>query len=104
MLQLDIERELNLRGKQSERQQIRSALIDIFARERSEKVHYGKLEKEGLKLYARNGKVVGIQGVKRRYRLKTLGFDPLRISMERDRLQDLKRMERDRDKDQGLER
>jgi hypothetical protein len=46
-----------------------------------------------LELYSRGGKIVGVQGLNRRHRLKTLGFDPSRISMEKvkehNRLKDL---------------
>jgi hypothetical protein len=108
MLQLDIERELNLRGKRSERQEIQLKLIDVFAKARSEKVHYSEFEKAGLMLYSRNGRIVGVHGLRRRYRLKTLGFDPERIVMERtrtqERLDDFRNQIRKRDREQGLER
>jgi hypothetical protein len=108
MLKLDIERELNLRGKQSERQEIQSKLIEVFARERTEKVYYKELEKAGLELYSRDGKIVGVQGFNKRYRLKTLGFDPIRISMEKvkeqNRLKDLQKLKSNKNKDQELER
>ena len=103
MLQLDIERELNLRGKRSERQEIQSKLVQVFARERTEKVNYRELEKSGLELYSRGGKIAGVQGFNRRYRLKTLGFDPSRVSMKKTinkkRLQDLKQIKFNKDKE-----
>ena len=109
ILQLDIERELNLRGKRSERQDIQNILVGVYARERKEKVHYGELEKAGLKLYSRGGKIVGVQGFRRRYRLKTLGFDPaLRLSMENIqspyRMEELQKLKSNKDRDQELER
>lgn len=106
MLHLDIERELNLRGKRSERQEIQLKLIEVFARERTEKVHYRELEKAGLELYSRGGKIVGVQGLNRRYRLKTLGFDPSRISIEKEqkRRAELQKLKSRKDKDQELER
>ena len=95
ILQLDIERELNLRGKKSERQQIQEKLIEVFAKARTAKVHYKEFIKAGLDLYSRGEKIVGIQGATRRYRLKTLGFDPSRITKEKvqqhNRLQELNR-------------
>ena len=95
MLQLDIDRELNLRGNRSERQEIQSKLIQVFAKARTEKVYYRELEKVGLELYSRGGNIVGVQGFNKRYRLKTLGFDPIRISMEKvkeqSRLKDLQK-------------
>jgi len=107
MLQLDIERELNLRGKRSERQQIQMKLIEVFSKQRSEKVHYSEFEKAGLKLYSRNGKIVGVHGLQRRYRLKTLGFDPERITIDKtlakNRLQNLKQQQSKKDKQQDLE-
>ena len=109
ILQLDIERELNLRGKRSERQDIQDILVGVYARERKEKVHYGELEKAGLKLYSRGGKIVGVQGFRRRYRLKTLGFDPaLRLTMENIqspyRMEELQKLKSNKDRDQELER
>ncbi|MDG5490603.1 relaxase/mobilization nuclease domain-containing protein [Psychroserpens sp. SPM9] len=107
MLQLDIEMELNLRGKRSERQQIQMKLIEVFSKQRSEKVHYSEFEKAGLKLYSRDGKIVGIHGLRRRYRLKTLGFEPERITIEKtrtqNRLQNLKEQLSKRDREQDLE-
>jgi histone H3/H4 len=109
ILQLDIERELNLRGKRSERQDIQDILVGVYARERKEIVHYRELEKAGLKLYSRGGKIVGVQGFRRRYRLKTLGFDPaLRLSMENIqspyRMEELQKLKSNKDRDQELER
>jgi len=109
ILQLDIERELNLRGKRSERQDIQDILVAVYARERKEKVHYKKLENAGLKLYSRGGKIVGVQGFRRRYRLKTLGFDPaLRLSMKNIqspyRMEELQKLKSNKDRDQELER
>ena len=109
ILQLDIERELNLRGKRSERQDIQDILVGVYARERKEIVHYRELEKAGLKLYSRGGKIVGVQGFRRRYRLKTLGFDPaLRLSMKNIqspyRMEELQKLKSNKDRDQELER
>lgn len=104
MLQLDIERELNLRGKKSERQEIQLKLVEVFAKARTEKVYYKELEKVGLQLYSRGGKIVGVQGFNRRYRLKTLGFDPIRISMEKNRLKELQKLKSSKDKNQDLEK
>lgn len=107
MLQLDIERELNLRGKKSERQQIQEKLIAVFAKARTAKVHYKEFVKAGLDLYSRGEKIVGIQGATRRYRLKTLGFDPSRITKEKvqqhNRLQELNRG-KSKDQEIDLER
>lgn len=106
MLQLDIERELNLRGKQSERQELRDVLVEVFARVRTEEVDKREFEKAGIQFYSRGGKIVGVQGFKRRYRLKTLGFDPARISMEKElkRMTELQKLKSRKDKDQEQER
>lgn len=106
MLQLDIERELNLRGKQSERQELRDVLVEVFARVRTEQVDKREFEKAGIQFYSRAGKIVGVQGFKRRYRLKTLGFDPARISMEKEqkRMNELQKLKSRKDKDQEQER
>ena len=101
---------MDVDGKRSERQEIQSKLIEVFARERSEKVHYKELEKVGLELYSRGGKIVGIQGFNKRYRLKTLGFDPSRVSLEKtqekSRLDSLRKLQakKKRNKDQEFER
>lgn len=106
MLQLDIERELNLRGKQSERQELRDVLVEVFARVRTEEVDKREFEKAGIQFYSRGGKIVGVQGFKRRYRLKTLGFDPARISIEKEqkRMSELQKLKSRKDKDQEQER
>lgn len=106
MLQLDIERELNLRGKQSERQELRDVLVEVFARVRTEQVNKREFEKAGIQFYSRGGKIVGVQGFKRRYRLKTLGFDPARISIEKEqkRMNELQKLKSQKDKDQEQER
>lgn len=106
ILQLDIERELNLRGKQSERQELRDVLVEVFARVRTEQVDKSEFERAGIQFYSRAGKIVGVQGFKRRYRLKTLGFDPARISMEKEqkRMNDLQKLKSRKNKDQEQER
>lgn len=107
MLQTDIERELNLRGKRSERQELQMKLIEVFSKQRREQVHYSEFEKAGLKFYTRDGKIVGVHGLRRRYRLKTLGFSPERIAMEQtkthERLQNLNKQKNLEDRDQDLE-
>ena len=108
MLQLDIDRELNLRGKRSERQEIQFKLIQVFSKARTEKFYFKELEKAGIELYSRGGKIVGVQGFNKRYRLKTLGFDPTRISMEKmkgkNRFKDLLRLKSNKNKNHELER
>ena len=106
ILQLDIERELNLRGKKSERQELRDTLVEVFARIRTEKVDKKEFEKAGIEFYSRGGSIVGVQGFKRRYRLKTLGFDPSRISIEKKkkRTAELDKIKSNRSKNQEKER
>ena len=106
MLQLDIERELNLRGKRSERQELQNILVEVFARVRKEEVYYKEFEKAGIQFYSRGGQIVGVQGFNRRYRLKTLGFDPSRISMkkERKRIAELQKLKSKKDIDKEQER
>ena len=79
MAELEIERQLNLRGKQSERQQISLKVLEAFAQSNSKKHFYERLHKLGLETYERSGKVVGVYGNKRKYRLQTLGFSEYRI-------------------------
>ena len=106
MLQLDIERELNLRGKRSERQELQNILVEVFARVRKEEVYYKEFEKAGIQFYSRGGQIVGVQGFNRRYRLKTLGFDPSRISMEKERkrIAELQKLKSKKDIDKEQER
>ena len=107
MLQHDIERELNLRGKRSEKQQIQSKLVEVFAKQRTEHVYYKEFENAGLDLYSRDNKIVGVQGNKRRYRLTTLGFTPERIVKDRsllnERLNQLDKLHKKEDKNIDLE-
>lgn len=108
LAELDIERHLNLMGKQSERQQIAQKVMELYAEAKSEKSFYLKLEKAGLRPYQRGGKIVGVMGTKRKYRLKTLGYSAERIAKEKrkqhSRLQSLERLKATKNKDLELGR
>jgi len=71
---------LNLRGQQSEKQQIQMKLAVSYSKATSQKHFYSLLKKEELTLYFRN-KEPGIKGIKRKYKLKTLGYSLERISL-----------------------
>jgi len=66
-----------------------------------------------LNTYFRNGKIAGLQGEKRRYRLKTLGFSKERLEelnrrkikeVTKSRIQLLQKINKDNERDKGLER
>lgn len=49
-------------------------LGSLYSSSTSQKSFLNLIENSDLPFYKRGGKIVGIQGDKRRYRLKTLGF------------------------------
>jgi hypothetical protein len=75
----DAEYQLNLKGKQSEKQKFQLKIAEVFGSSPNSIKFFKSLEKEGLQLYERGGSIAGIQGEKRRYRLKTLGYSKERI-------------------------
>lgn len=75
----DAEYQLNLKGKRSEKQTLQLKIAKVFNSAKTSKKFFKKLESEGLQLYERGGSITGIQGEKRRYRLKTLGYTKERI-------------------------
>ncbi len=75
-----MEYQLNLRGKQSEKQQLQMVLAKAYNEAKSEQQFYALLKEEGLTLYFR-AKAPGVIGEKRRYKLKTLGYSLERIAL-----------------------
>ncbi len=75
----DAEVQMNLAGKTSEKQNLHYQLALAYTKARSEKNFYQLLQKNGLTLYERGGNISGVQGEKRRYRLKTLGYSNEKI-------------------------
>ncbi|GGG25083.1 hypothetical protein GCM10011344_27180 [Dokdonia pacifica] len=107
----DAEHQLNLNGKLSEKQQMNMRLAEIYSRSTSEKSFFKALKK--LNVYERNGEITGLQGEKRRYRLKTLGFSKERLeelnqsklnNVTKSRLEQLKKLDKGRDRDIDRER
>lgn len=100
----DAEHQLNLKGKISEKQKLNMRLAEIYNTSKSERDFLKALEKESS--YARNGKIVGLQGEKRRYRLNTLGFSEARLKALDKTNQRLRQLENREllDRDKGLER
>ncbi len=98
----DAEYQLNLKGKRSEKQTLQLKIAEVFNSAKTSKKFFKKLESEGLQLYERGGSIAGIQGEKRRYRLKTLGYSPERIKelskQGENRLDTLKNLRMDSDK------
>lgn len=70
---------MKLAGKTSEKQNYRYQLARAYSEARSEKNFFDLLQKNGLLLYERGGVVSGIQGERRRYRLRTLGYSNSKI-------------------------
>lgn len=70
---------MNLQGKQSEKQQLQYQIALAFSNATSPQSFYTTLNKQGITLYERGGKITGIVGEKRKYRLKTLGYSQERI-------------------------
>ena len=64
---------MNLRGVLSQKQELIIQLEQAFLKAKSEKGFYTILEKKGLKLYSKNGKVKGVI-LNRKFRFSTLGF------------------------------
>ena len=101
-----MEYQLNLQGKQSEKQQIFLILSALFSQARSEKHFYQLITKSELTTYTHAGKM-GIQGQRRRYRLKTLGFSQERVqnlSQSKKRLKTLKDITKERNINNEKER
>ena len=94
---------MNLQGKRSEKQKFQLKIAEIFNSVNNSEKFFKKLESEGLQLYERGGSIAGIQGEKRRYRLKTLGYSPERIkeigTQSKDRIDTLKTFREDRGKE-----
>lgn len=72
-LRKDVEKEMELKDRISEKQQILKVLEDTFKTASSEKNFYEQLKSKGVQLYSRNGVIIGIQG-QRKFRFKTLGY------------------------------
>lgn len=73
----DAQYQLNLKGKLTEKQELKLILDTAFSKAKSEVDFYDKLKESGLELYFR-GNQPGIMA-KRKYRLKSLGFSLDRI-------------------------
>jgi hypothetical protein len=87
----ETEKLIEANGGVSEKQEFLALLEEVFKTAKSEQEFYQKLEKRGVKLYSRNGKIVGIEG-KRKFRFNGLGYTPeiLRLlEHDRSRLQKL---------------
>lgn len=85
---------MNLRGHQSEKQQLQMILSEIYSKANSTEQFYTMIEDRKLNLYFR-GKEPGIKGNKRKYRLKTLGFSRERIALlSLEKLQQKKQLRR----------
>ena len=85
---------MNLKGKQSEKQQLLQILDDVYRQSKNEQAFFENIRKQGIQLYFR-GKQAGVIS-KRKYRLKTLGYSNERIQLlnlsKRKREQELERM------------
>ena len=100
----DVEYQLRLRGKLSEKQKLQMKLQEVYNESKTVDDFYRNISPAGLSPYIRGGKIAGLDGAKRRYRFKTLGFSQERIAdienhvRTQDRLRELKLMhEQERD-------
>jgi len=107
----DAEYQLNLKGKLSEKQQMNMRLAEIYSKSTSEKAFLKALK--ALNVYERNGKIAGLQGERRRYRLKTLGFSKVRLEelnqsktkdVTKSRLEQIQKVEKYRNHNKDIER
>lgn len=71
---------MNLKGKQSKKQQLKLYLAKVYGNAKSEEHFYALLQDKGLKLYFR-GQQAGIMDGNRKYRLQTLGYSLERIQL-----------------------
>ena len=82
-----------MQGKLSEKQTIHLGLSELYAKSSSYQQFLQLLLQSDLTVCRRGGTIAGVQGNKRRYRLKTLGFSADRVIKEQQlvqtRLQDL---------------
>lgn len=69
----DDEKIIETNGGISEKEIFLKQLDSCFKTAKTEQEFYQKLQKRGLELYSRNGKITGVQG-KRKFRFKTLGY------------------------------
>ena len=74
----DAEYQLQLKGQQSEKQQLKLLLAEVYSKAKSKQHFFKLLQKEGVALYFR-GNSPGIIG-RRKYRLKMLGYSQDRIA------------------------
>ncbi|MET3536701.1 relaxase/mobilization nuclease domain-containing protein [Chryseobacterium limigenitum] len=71
----EAEKFLEANGEVSEKQNLLKLLEEVFTTASSEKDFYQKLESKNIKLYSRNGKIIGVEG-KRKFRFSRLGYTP----------------------------
>ncbi|MCW3162640.1 relaxase/mobilization nuclease domain-containing protein [Chryseobacterium oryctis] len=64
---------MEVQGEIPEKQKILKVIEEVFTTATSEKDFYQKLESKNIKLYSRNGKIVGIEG-NRKFRFSRLGY------------------------------
>jgi len=65
---------MELRGALSNKQKLITALETVYTKATSKRDFYDRLRKQGMQLYKRNDKVVGMK-LKRKFRFRTLGYD-----------------------------
>ena len=98
----DAEYQLNLKGKLSEKQKLNMRLAEIYNTSTSQKGFLKTLSSKGMEVYTRNGRIAGLKGDKRKYRLKTLGFSKERLA-ELDtmntRMKEIKKLNKNNSKD-----
>lgn len=109
----DVEYQINLRGKRSKKQLLQLQLASAYSESKSKEQFFQKLQKQGLELYSRAGKTVGLKHDNKKYRLKTLGFSKDKIQnldvvkdikQLQSRLQSLQKQRKNKQPNKDLER
>ncbi len=65
---------MEARSVVSNKQQLITALEQVYSKASSEEDFYKQIQEKDLKIYSRNDIIVGIK-LKRKFRFKTLGYD-----------------------------
>ena len=100
---------MQMRGVISDKQQLISALEQVFTSARSEADFYSKLQEKKFELYSRNNTIVGVK-LRRKHRFKSLGYNKEILQKldkhltQNKRMDMLKRIREHQEKQQNKER
>jgi len=65
---------MELRGAVSDKQKLITAFETVYTKATSEQDFYERLREQGMELYNRNDKIVGVK-LRRKFRFRKLGYD-----------------------------